>query len=318
MKLDRLVSILVVLLRREKIQAKELAQMFDVSVRTILRDVDAINLAGIPIVTYQGVNGGIGIAEGYRLDRSVLTSDEMAAIISTLRGVSGSIPDSRHEVLLEKFNNLLPSSQLEALNAKANQLIIDMEPWGGNGLLKNRLKTLRKAVEDKSLLQFYYLDSSGEKTKRKVEPYSLVLKGQNWYLYAWCLVRQDFRLFRLSRMREEKVLPESFMPREVSLEKMPWDGGWYSKDETIEVELVFDREMAAAVEAWFGEDIEKLDYGKTLVRLALQENNQMYGYLLSFGPGLEVVRPVHVRRKLAEAGLEIFRKYSGDFKIHDT
>lgn len=98
MKLDRLISILVILLRKERVQAKELAEMFGVSVRTILRDVDAINLAGIPVVTYQGANGGIGIVEGYRLDKNVFTGYEMAAIITTLKGVARTIHDSRHEV----------------------------------------------------------------------------------------------------------------------------------------------------------------------------------------------------------------------------
>ena len=111
MKLDRLVSILVLLLRRERVQARELAEMFDVSVRTILRDVEAINLAGIPIVTYQGSNGGIGIAEGYRLGKSVLTEDDMSTIISTLSGIAGSIPDSRHGVLMEKLRNIISTSQ---------------------------------------------------------------------------------------------------------------------------------------------------------------------------------------------------------------
>ncbi|MDD2511132.1 MAG: HTH domain-containing protein, partial [Syntrophomonas sp.] len=102
-KIDRLVSIIIVLLRRERVQAKELAEMFDVSVRTILRDIDTINLAGIPIITYQGVNGGISITEGYRLDKSVLSADDMATLISTLKGVAASIPDSRFDVLAEKL-----------------------------------------------------------------------------------------------------------------------------------------------------------------------------------------------------------------------
>ena len=115
MKLDRLISILVILLRKKRVQAKELAQMFGVSVRTILRDVDAINLAGIPVVTYQGINGGISIAEGYRLDKSVLTSNEMAVIISTLKGVACTLPDSEYKILIEKLKNILSSSQNENL-----------------------------------------------------------------------------------------------------------------------------------------------------------------------------------------------------------
>ena len=108
----------MLLLRKDRVQAKELAEKFEVSTRTILRDIDAINLAGIPIVTYQGVNGGIGIAEGYRLDRSILTSDEMVSIITSLKGMARLIPESQHEILLEKLKNILNLSQLEKLESK--------------------------------------------------------------------------------------------------------------------------------------------------------------------------------------------------------
>ena len=128
MKLDRMMSILVVLLRKERVRAKDLAEMFNVSVRTILRDVEAINLAGIPIVTYQGANGGIGIAEGYRLDRSILTPDDMASIISMLRGVAGTMPDARHDILVEKLMNTQSAIGQDALNAKSRQLVIDRLP----------------------------------------------------------------------------------------------------------------------------------------------------------------------------------------------
>lgn len=136
MKLDRLVSILVLLLRKEKVQAKELAELFEVSVRTIYRDIEAINLAGIPIVTYQGVNGGIGIAEGYRLDKSVLTEDEMSTIVSTLNGIATTMPDKKYEIIMEKIRNTIPSKQLENMDLKVKQLIIDFFPWGSGKFLK--------------------------------------------------------------------------------------------------------------------------------------------------------------------------------------
>ena len=310
MKLDRLVSIIVVLLRKEKVQAKELAEMFEVSIRTILRDVDAINLAGIPIVTYQGANGGIGIAEGYRLDKSVFTSDEMASIISTLKGVSDSIPDSKHEILLEKFKNVLSPSQLNLLNAKSNQLIIDLSPWIGNDQLKERLKVLRKAIDDIKMVRFVYLNLAGERTSRSVEPYSLVLKGQNWYLYSWCLMRKNFRLFKVSRMRDIEIMKDSFVPKEISIEKLELENEWNGKSNTVDMKLLFDKELSNVVEALFGEDVERLEDGRTLVRQSLEENFQLYGYLLSFGPGLEVVEPPHIRKIIADAGMGIYKKYS--------
>lgn len=312
LKLDRLVSIIVVLLRKKKVQARELAEMFDVSVRTILRDVDAINLAGIPIVTYQGINGGIGIVEGYRLDKSVLTSDEMAAVISTLKGVVGSIPGSGHEVLLEKFRNVLPPSQLELLNAKSNQLVIDLSPWSGNDLLKDRLRVLRKAIEEGKIIEFGYLDLIGSRTIRTVEPYTLVLKGQNWYLYAWCMLRQASRLFKISRMRSLLTLKETFEPRVISIDKLEFDSVWTGKDKKIDLELLFDKELANVVEAWFGEDVKRLEDGRILVRQTSEENYQLYGFLLSYGPGLEVIKPPHIRKILADAALEIYKKYSRD------
>jgi len=222
LKLDRLVSILVMLLRKERVQAKELAQMFEVSVRTILRDVEAINLAGIPVVTYQGANGGIGIAEGYRLDKSVLTEDEMAEIITTLRGVARTFPDSRHEVLMEKFKNTLSASQLENVNSKANRLVIDPSPWGEDGSTKAKAALIHKAIEDSKEVSFTYTDTNGEKTARIVEPYSLLLKAQKWYLYGWCQLRQDFRLFKLSRMSELAISDTNFVKREVPGEGFHW------------------------------------------------------------------------------------------------
>ena len=310
MKLDRLVSIIVVLLRKERVQAKELAEMFEVSVRTILRDVDAINLAGIPIVTYQGANGGIGIAEGYRLDKSVLTSDEMASLLSALKGISGTLPDSKHEILLEKFRNIISPSQAELLNTKSKQFIIDLSPWIGNDQLKENLKILEKAISECKIVRFSYLDSFGSRTSRTAEPYSLVLKGQNWYLYAWCILREDFRLFKISRIKELELLKETYIPKEISLERLELENEPKRTGKEIKLKLLFDKELFNIVEAFYGDDAELLEDGKSVVMISAEEDYQLYGYLLSFGPGLEVLEPPHIRKILAEAALKMFQKYS--------
>lgn len=309
LKIDRLLSILVVLLRKKRVQSKELAEMFGVSVRTILRDVEAINLAGIPIVTYQGANGGIGVAEGYRLDRSILTSDEMAAIITAIKGVAGTVPDSRHDILVEKFKNTLSSTQMDRLDAKVNQLVIDLSPWGGGELLKGKVAAIRKAIEECREISFAYTDSNGSSTQRTVEPYSLLLKGQKWYLYAWCLMREDFRLFKLSRIKGMEVLEKAFNPREVSLEQYPWENEWSSPDNLIEIDLVFDPEMVSIVEEWFGGETVELDDGRIMVKMMLPENNWLYGFLLSFGTGVEVISPPHLRSIVAGIAEEIYKKY---------
>ena len=310
MKLDRLVSIIVLLLRKERVQARELAEIFEVSVRTILRDIEAINLAGIPIVTYQGANGGIGIAEGYRLDKSVLTEDDMSTIISALRGIDGTIPDSRHGILMEKLRNALPSSQLEALDAKVQQLIIDLSPWGLNELLKYSVTCIRKAIENHNEIEFEYIDSTGKRTNRRVEPYTLVLKGQKWYLYAWYHTRQDFRLFKLSRMRELEVTTAVYQPKKVSMERLDWEDPWSTSESMVFLRLVFEKEMESIVTEWFGDNVEKLEDGRLLANALLPENNWLYGFILSFGAGVEVIEPLHIRKILAEISKQIYEKYS--------
>ncbi|SET16614.1 Predicted DNA-binding transcriptional regulator YafY, contains an HTH and WYL domains [Natronincola peptidivorans] len=309
MKLDRLLSILVVLLRKERVQAKELAEMFDVSVRTILRDIDAIDLAGIPIVTYQGVNGGIGIAEGYRLDRSLLTSEDMAEIITTLKGVAGSIPHSRQEIVIGKLENTMEPSQLEKLQNKANQLIIDLSPWGGNEAFKEKIAAIKKAINTHKEIQLIYKDAEGEKTERKIEPYSLVLKGQKWYLYGWCSMREDFRYFKLIRIQELSVLDTIFQPKEAKPQQLYWEDDWKQSNNMIEVELIFQKEVEDIVGDWFQGDAIKSQDGSLMVKTLLPENKGLYGFLLSFGTMVEVINPPHIRSNLGKIAGEVYKKY---------
>ena len=310
MKIDRLISILVVLLRRERVQAKELAEMFEVSVRTILRDVDAINQAGVPVVTYQGANGGIGIAEGYRLDKSVLSAHDMAAIIMSLKGVSGMMPDSRYDVLMEKLMNPLSTAQLDMIDLKTRQMIIDLSPWGGSEPLKDRIIPIRQAIESHYEIDFMYKDAEGTRTKRRVEPYSLILKGQNWYLYAWCLLRQDFRLFKISRIKELLLTDISYNARELTNEQYSWEDEWNHKAKMLELDLLFEQDLESTVEEYFDSDMIRQDDGKIMIKVHLPENNWLYGWLLSFGSTVEVINPPHVREFMARTAKEILKKYS--------
>lgn len=312
MKLDRLVSILVLLLRKEKVQAKELAELFEVSVRTIYRDIEAINLAGIPVVTYQGANGGISIAEGYRLDKSVLTEDEMSTIISTLNGIATTMPDKKYEIIMEKIRNTIPPKQLESMDSKIKQLIIDFFPWGSGKLLKENVSIIKKAIEDHNLIQFSYIDFSANKTVRIVEPYSLVLKNQNWYLHAWCQKRQDFRIFKLSRVRELTVSEQKFEAKEIKNDILNFDDDWKFSGKTVNLQLLFDKEVENVVFDLFGERLEKQKDGKLLLKTEMPEGHWLYGFILSFGTAVEVIDPPHIREVLADISKNIYIKYSSE------
>ncbi|MFZ5989515.1 MAG: helix-turn-helix transcriptional regulator [Bacillota bacterium] len=306
MKLERLLSIVILLISKRKVLAKDLAEMFDVSVRTIYRDIEAINQAGIPIVTYQGTYGGIGITDGYRLEKNLLSSDDLVSIATALKSMSASYQDTNVEALLQKIKGLVPQNEEEEFKTRSEQIFIDFTPWGREALLKDKFKVLKDAISSGRCVSFVYLSAKGEATERSVEPYTLVLKGQKWYLYAFCKLRSEFRLFKLSRIREIELLSSVFTRRQINLNELPWDKEWQKPDNIVNLLLRFHEKVGVVAEEWFG--VEKLladGKGGYLVETALPEDDWLYGFLLSFGQYVEVVEPAHIRRKIEDISLKI-------------
>lgn len=310
MKIDRLIAIIVTLIRKKRISARELAEMFDVSVRTIYRDVDAINQAGIPIITYPGMNGGVGIAEGYKLDRNVLSNNELAAIVTALQGISTTPGNVNNRVLLEKLKSSVPQSHLEAFNLKTQQFFVDLSMWGKNEILEGRIEKLKAAIELSKQVVLDYCTIKGEATTREVEPYTIILKGQKWYLYAYCKKRNGFRLFKLSRIREIRNTGAVFERREINLDELPWNTEWNYTGKMAELTLLFDEEVKTAMEEWFGiENVSPCPDGKYLVKSLLPEDNWLYGFILSFGNHVEVIEPEYFREAISNIAHDIIKIY---------
>ncbi|UHA72189.1 helix-turn-helix transcriptional regulator [Paenibacillus sp. 481] len=310
MKIDRLLSIVILLLNRRIVQAKELADLHEVSVRTIYRDIDAINQAGIPIVTYQGASGGIGLAEGYRLDRNVMTNDELATMVTALNSISSSYEDQRNQQLLQKINSIIPPSQAEQFQMKTQQFIVDFSPWGKHSYLEEKLTLLKQAIEQLRTVSLTYCNANGDMSERTVEPYTLVLKRQTWYLYAFCRQREQFRLFKLFRMKQLAMLDTTFVRQHISFEELPWEQQWYTPEHNIEVKLRFSKQVRHLAEEWFGvEQLVADDNGTYLVTASYPEDNWLYGFILSFGPDVEVLEPAHIRAKIRASAEAIFHTY---------
>lgn len=307
MKLERMLSIITYLLNREKVKAQELADKFEVSVRTIYRDIDAISQAGIPIAAYQGADGGIGIVEGYKLDKSVLTSDEVFNIVAGLKGLHSINEDVKIKLLIEKLSNIANKSDYMPTG---NEIMIDLSSWNKNDQLALRIQEIKKAVRERKIIEFMYY-SDEKVTERKVEPCVIVFKEANWYLYAYCLLRQDFRLFKLRRMSGLKIIDTCFEAREFSLDSVNWDGESDNERHT-QVVVVFDKSMEYAVNDIFGvENYEILEDGRLKVSFHMGINGWLYGFLLRFGDKLEVLEPVELRDKIksiAESVCKIYEK----------
>lgn len=309
-KIDRLLSILLLLLRKKRVQAKELAKKFEVSTRTILRDIDALNLAGIPIITYQGINGGIEIAEGYKLDSNVLSSEEMLAMITSLKSMANIIPESQNEILLEKLKSILSKVQLEKLEEKSKEMIIDPSSWFGFKNISETFLKLKNAIGKKQKIAFSYLDSEGRETKRECEPYFLIMKGQAWYLFAFCLLRKDFRFFKLSRISDFLVTNSIFKARPIPEEKRIAEQNWESNVKMIKLELAFEKNMKTLVNEWFYDCPLKETNERFFVQKNFPDEKWLIGFILGLGTGVEVIKPLSLRKKIAKEAMEIAKKYS--------
>lgn len=297
MKIQRLIAILTVLLQTDYMPAPRLAEKFGVSVRTIYRDVQALESAGIPIVTTTGVHGGIGILEQYKIDKKLFTSQDISTLLTGLNTVAGSMADATLNQTLEKIRALIPEDQVRAIELDSRKLYIDMTPWAASPEIGENLSILQKALDENRVLAFTYTTLKRERAARTVEPHQLVLKENQWYLRAYCLDRADFRVFKLRRIRDIRVLDETFTPRDFP-RKMNDFKEW-ANERVIEVELLVDESLREyLLDRCREEDITKQPDGRLHVRMNFVESDLGYGYLMQQGDKCECIAPAHVRQEL--------------------
>ncbi|WP_194191589.1 helix-turn-helix transcriptional regulator [Clostridium chrysemydis] len=297
MKIDRLISIIMVLLNNERVSAVELAEMFEVSTRTIYRDIETLSLAGIPIVTFNGVNGGISIMEEYKVDKKLFTISDISTILMGLSSVSTTISNKELIGTLEKVKSLLPKAQVKDIELKSNQITIDLTTWMGNKSFKSNIDKIKSALNDNKLLEFEYYGTNRIKDKRIIEPYKLILKENNWYLQGYCTFKEDFRVFKLSRISNLKILDEVFWQREF-IEK-PLDGsGWIDK-RLIKIKLLVDWSLREQMVERCGEDnVKAFSDDKFIVDFPFVADDLGYNILMGFGDKCECIGPENMRLEL--------------------
>ena len=301
MSAGRLFGIFYYLLDHGQATAPELAARFEVSVRTIYRDIDALSAAGIPVYAVPGHGGGISLLDKCILERSSFSEQEQTQIITALQ----SLPES---VRAESEHTL---SKLSALFRRRppDWLQVDLSHWGQSGPDHEKFRTLRTAILERRVISFTYVSSAGQTTQRLALPARLCFKGQAWYLQAFCLKRQDYRTFKISRMLRLTVLEEQSrqMP-----EPPPVEAGGSPPPFLVSVTLRFAPWMAYRVYDEFDEScITAEEDGSFLVRVTFPEDQWLYGYLLSFGAAVEVLSPAALKARLGLLAREIWRGCSG-------
>jgi predicted DNA-binding transcriptional regulator YafY len=313
MRIDRLLAITVMLLNRERVSARELAEKFEISVRSVYRDLDAMNLAGIPVESYAGRGGGYGLPENYKIDRRLLTPGDIKAILSSLASVRRSLPLQDIDGTIEKIASLLPAPERRS-SVHMEQVVIDTLSWGGNAALNEKIASIHQAIAACQCLEFHYSTGAGVRSARHVEPMTLFFKGYSWYVFAYCLQRQDYRFFRVTRMKAVHPAGGTFARRPDSYrDYLP---RLTSAQAPIDMVLEFsaaDRQMAE--DTFDPEQIDVRPDGRVRVALHMPADRHFFSMVLSFGEHVTVVSPASARADLLKKINTISALYKPDSTV---
>ncbi len=299
MKIDRLLAMTVMMLNRRKVTAKELSEQFGVSLRTVYRDVETMNSAGIPVVSWQGYDGGFTIPDSYKLSRQLFTFDDLVSVLSTLKGVNKTLQNSDISAATETLQALIPDDKEELYERHNNSFMVDISPWGGSSDLKEHISDIHQAISDSFIIKFSYRDSSGSESFRRVEPHTLVYKGYGWYLLAYCCLRNGFRIFKLNRIDHLEICNDIFQRRKVEPDL------YFNQNQdsraALKMILRFHDSMTNRVEEMFSRDsISADEEGMLRVSTSLPEDEWLYSMILSFGEKVEIISPQCLREKIGD------------------
>ena len=295
MQESRLFKILYHLLDKGQATAPELAERFEVSVRTIYRDIDALSGAGIPVYTEAGRNGGIHLLNDFVLDKAVLSEAEKQEILAALQ----SIHITRN---MDGSRTLQKLSALFQLHSE-NWLEVDFSRWGNPGYDNETFELLRSAVIRRRNVKLRYAGSYEVIRERTVQPYKLVYKAKAWYLQAFCTEKQDWRIFKLNRILDLEVLEEGFSQLNPPGPIETFEG------EYPKVTLRFPKEMSYRVYDEFDKtQIQRQENGDLVVSANMPEDPWLIGFLLSFGTRVDILSPARLKEAVAEQAKLIYEK----------
>ena len=300
--LNRLLGIIYILMNKKTVTAGELAERFEVSVRTIYRDVEALSMAGIPLYAKKGKNGGISITEQFVLDKMLVSEKEQAEILAALTGLQEVGAASGQETL-QKLGEFFQTKPMQWVS-------VDFSDWSGRR--QELYEQLKEAILNRKKIHFDYYGQYGEMSTRTVWPLQLLFKEYTWYLKAYCESRQAMRLFKVLRMKRVKVLEENFeMCEHMQAERKGKEEERISEQAVhTEIQLLIDKKEAYRVYDRFEEeDITVLESGDFHIKAWYQMDDWVYGMILSFGASAKVLEPLFVREEIKRRLTDMVKRY---------
>jgi len=293
-------GILTVLLQNEKVTAPYLAERFEVSRRTINRDIEDICKAGIPIITMQGVNGGISIAEGYKIDKTLFKPEELSAIFIGLQSLNSVSQTNQYTQIIDKF-----VGNSEGIYSGSNHLLIDLASHY-KSTLSVKIGEIRSAIKGKRLIQFDYFYHRGE-VHKIIEPYLIIFKWSSWYVYGYCREKKDFRLFKLNRLWHLKTIDEGFEHREIPQQDTRLDS--YFKENILLVALFNEGVKYRLIEEYGIESFQVVEDNRLLFKTYFTSQENLLQWILSFGDQVEVLEPKQLQVELKSQAERILQMY---------
>ena len=307
MKYEIMLGILFDLLSKKSVTATYLAEKYEVSKRSIYRYINCLEMAGVPLYTNRGNGGGICIVNTFRLPSSFMTSSEFKQTIDALTAICDSVPNKTLSSALNKLK-ATAKNEYSGFDVKAGNLIIDGGPWGDTVGYKSKLITLQQCIEKNQQLLIKYHDRTGEISERIIDPYIILFKQGLWYVFAYCNLRQDFRLFKTGRIEYAQILDKTFIRQDVDKMDLPLDF-WHNSVVANDVALEIDKSCLSDIEEWLGIENVTEENGKFFAYVKLPYDDGLVSKLISYGNGVKVLSPDDLKEKVKQKAMEIVSVY---------
>jgi len=298
MKLDRLIGIITELQQKKFVTAPCLADKFEVSRRTINRDIEDICKAGIPIVTTQGSGGGIAIMDGFSLDTTVFTEDELSAIFTGLKSLDSVSNSSSADKIASKIGG-------ETAVTLPDHMMIDLSSFYKDALAL-KIEQIKTAIRVRRCITFHYYYNKGEADKC-IEPYLIVFKWSDWYVFGFCQERQDFRMYKMRRLWELSITDDTYKPREIPDEKKQF--GSHMTDDYLITALYDPSVKYRLVEEYGPDSFTVMDDGTLYTKWGFSDPDEAALWFLGFGDKVEVIDPPEIVEKMKTIAQNIMGKY---------
>lgn len=308
MKYEIMLRILFELMSKKCVKASYLADKYEVSVRSIHRYINCLELAGVPIYTIRGNNGGFAIIDTFKFSSSFLTKQEFEQTINALSAITSSVPNNDLSNVINKLKSVI-RNEFTSINLKSGNLIIDAGPWGDAVGYKVKLNVLQKCIESNNNLLITYHDRNGEISERIIEPHIIVFKQGLWYVFAYCHLRKDFRFFKTGRIEKATILNEKFERKDIDKQDLPLSF-WESETTTQDVIFEINKKCLSDVEEWLGIENITTKNGKHIAEVKLPFDNGLISKIISYGDGIKVISPKSLRLDVINSAKSIINLYN--------